>query len=206
MKASWVALIAVTAFAEPRIFYSKSFPGSQPPYVEVTLEKDGKVVYKESPQDELPVKFQIEPAEAAEIYALAEKLERFGRPLESGLAVARMGDKTYRWEDPPAPPREVKYNYSADLDAQTFQNWFEKMVETVQLYLNLDRAVKFDKLGANKALLLLQAGMERNRLVALEQFLPLLDRVARNSSYLNMARERAAALAGVIRAGKPKAE
>jgi hypothetical protein len=48
--------------------------------------------------------------------------------------------------------------------------------------------------------------MERNRVVGGEQFLPLLDRVIKNDSYLNMARERAASIAAVIRAGKPKAE
>jgi hypothetical protein len=206
MKLLCMFLLAAAAFAEPRIFYSKSFPGSTPPYAELTIQQDGSVVYKESSDDELPVKFKIEPAEAAEIFALAGKLDRFGRPVESGLPVARMGEKTYRWEDPPAPPREVKYNYSTDTDVQAIQAWFEKMVETVQLYLNLERAAKFDKLGANHALLLVQSAFERQRLVAPNQFLPLLDRVTKNSSYLNMARERAAAIATAIRANAAKAE
>ena len=64
----------------------------------------------------------------------------------------------------------------------------------------MERTVRFDKLGVNKALLQLQAAMERRRLVALDEFLPLLDRVRKNESYLNMARERAAALAEAIRA------
>ncbi|MBK5290923.1 MAG: hypothetical protein JJE04_04410, partial [Acidobacteriia bacterium] len=59
------------------------------------------------------------------------------------------------------------------------------------------------KLGAHKALLQMHAAMERNRLVALDQFLPLLDRVVKNDSYLNMARERAASLAEWIRNGPP---
>jgi hypothetical protein len=211
-----IALIAAAAaaFAEPRIFYSKSFPGSAPPYCEITLEKNGKVVYKESAQDDQPVKFQIAAEEASQIYALAEKLEHFSRKLESGLNVAKMGEKTFRWEDPakdagkPSEPaaNEVKFNYSMDPDARALQDWFERMTETVQLHLILERSVRFDKLGANKALILVQAAMERNRVVGAEQFLPLLDRVIKNDSYLNMARERAAAIAAGIRAGKPKAE
>ena len=48
--------------------------------------------------------------------------------------------------------------------------------------------------------------MERNRLVGLPQYLPMLDRVAKNDSYLHMARERAASLADFIRnPQKPKA-
>ena len=198
-----LALLAAPVLAEPRIFYSKSFPGSTPAYVEVVLEPSGKATYKESAQDELPVKFEMTAEEAAQIFALAQKLDRFSRPLESGLNVAKMGEKTFRWEDPPKNS-EVKYNYSTDVDAQALQNWFERMVETVQLYLYLERAVKFDKLGANKALLLLQAAMDRNRLVGAPLFLPLLDRVVKNDSYLNMARERAASLADAIRTPKPK--
>jgi hypothetical protein len=188
--------------AESRIFYSKSFPGSAPPYMEITLERDGKAVYKESPTDEVPVKFQLTKEEADQIFALAEKLDRFGREIESGLKVANMGKKTFRWEEG-AKKTEVTYNYSTDLDAQALQDWFERMNETVALFLNLERAVKFDRLGVNKALLLVHAAMDRNRLVATPQFLPLLDRVARNESYLNMARERAALLAQTIRNGSP---
>jgi hypothetical protein len=200
-----LSLMAAAAWAEGRIFYSKSFPGSSPPYVEITLERTGQVVYKESADDPQPVKFELPAEEAELIFALAQKLDYFSRPLESGLAVAKMGDKTYRWEDPPKK-NEVKFNYSMDLDARAIQDWFEKMSETVQLYLYLERAVKFDKLGTNKVLLLLQAAMDRNRVVGGPQFLPLLDRVVKNSSYLNMARERAAVIAATIRAGKPKAE
>jgi hypothetical protein len=44
----------------------------------------------------------------------------------------------------------------------------------------------------------------RKRLVGLDRFLPLLDKVAKNDVYLHMARERAASLASAIRDPKPK--
>ena len=53
-------------------------------------------------------------------------------------------------------------------------------------------------------LLQMQASWERNRLVAPEQFLPLLDRIAKNESYLHISRELAAAIAEAIR--KPAAQ
>jgi len=65
-------------------------------------------------------------------------------------------------------------------------------------YFALERAAKFDKLGVNQAILKLEAawtgGAGRRRSV-----LPLLDRVAKNESYLNMARDRAAKLAAAFR-------
>jgi hypothetical protein len=39
--------------------------------------------------------------------------------------------------------------------------------------------------------------------VAAQQFLPLLDRIAKNDSYLHIARERASALAEAIRKPPP---
>jgi len=192
--------------AEPRIVYSKSFPGSRPAFVLITLERNGKAVYKEAADDPQPIPFEIKKEEADEIFALAEKLDKFKRELESGLKVANMGMKTFRWEDGASSSREVRFNFSMDLDARAILDWFEKMTETEQHYINVERAVKFEKLGTNRALLQMQAAMERNRLIGLGQFLPLLERVTRNESYLNMDRERAAALIDWIKNPKPKAD
>lgn len=202
MRHSLITLCLGVAFAaEPAIFYSKSFPNSTPAYVSIELSKNGDIVYKEAVDDEQPVKLKIEPAEADEIFALAEKLDHFKRPLESGLKVAFMGEKTFRWVSD-APPQEQKFNYSQDLDANKLQDWFERISESEQLFFFLERTVKYDKLGVYKALLQLEAAYDRKRLVAWSQYLPLLDRVAKNSSYMNVARERAASLAEVFRAPK----
>jgi len=66
----------------------------------------------------------------------------------------------------------------------------------------LERAAKYDKLGVNDALLQLEAAMDRKRVVAPRQMLPMLDRIAKNESYLHMARARAAGIADSIRAAK----
>jgi hypothetical protein len=188
-----------TAFAEPHIFYSKSFPGSVPAYVEITLERNGTVEYKESPDDDQPIRFRLAGVDADTIFDLAAKLGHFDRPLEAGLNVAKMGEKTYRWIEDGATKHEVKYNYSMEADARPFQDWFEKITETAQHRMILERTVRFDKLGVNKAILQMHAALDRGRIVAPDQFLPLLDRVHKNASYLNMARERAAHIADVIR-------
>jgi hypothetical protein len=41
--------------------------------------------------------------------------------------------------------------------------------------------------------------MERKRVVGLDQYLPMLDRIANNESYMHTARARAAELAEMIR-------
>lgn len=187
----------------PKILYTKSFPGSVPAFVSVELLKSGQAIYKEAPDDQEPVDFKMSAEDAGQIFGLAEKLERFKRPLESNLKVANMGQKTFRFEDGSAK-NEVKFNYSLDEDARILQDWFERITETQRLHFDLERTAKFDRLGVNKTLLQIEAASDRGRLVGVERFLPLLDRVAKNDSYLHMARERAAAIADFFRNPRPK--
>lgn len=190
------ALVFATILAQADdgvVFYSKSFPGSKPEYMEIEIQATGEAQYKESAGDDLPVKFKLLDEERTAIYALVEKLEFFQRKLESGLPVAKMGEKTYRYSKD-GKKYEVKFNYSQDLDAQALQDWFEKMTETVNLFYDLDRTVRFEPLGVNRALLLLESAWDRKRLIGIELYYPLLNRVIKNDRYLNMDRERAGRL------------
>jgi hypothetical protein len=202
------SLVAMLSAADgPSIFFSRFLPGGVPPYVQITVERDGRAAYRETldDPDEKPIEFRLRRHEVDEIFGLAEKVDFFRKPLESGLKVANMGEKTFRYIDG-AQVHEVKFNFSQDLNARLLGDWFARMIESEQHYINLERTVRFDKLGVNKVLLQLQASMERNRLVAPDQFLPFLDRVAGNDSFLNMARERAAGLASAIRASNGKGQ
>jgi hypothetical protein len=134
-----------------------------------------------------------------EIFALADKLDRFKRPLESGLKVANMGMKTFRFEDG-ANSTETKFNYSQDVDARALQDWFERITETENILINLERTIRFDRLGLNAAVVEVHSAWDRKRLVAPDQFLRLLDRIAKNQTFMHMTRERAASLADAFRA------
>lgn len=197
----WAGLLLISsaaASAEPHLSYSKYFKGSTPEFVAINIARSGEATYQEAKDDDNPIKIQLLPADTEEIFKLADKLGRFQRPIESGLKVANMGLKTFRLEDGDEK-HEVQFNYSQDLDAQALLDWFERITDTEQHFINLDRTVHYDKLGVNDVLLQMQITWDHNRLVAPEQFLPLLDRVAKNESYIHVARERAASLAEVIR-------
>jgi hypothetical protein len=204
VKWSWILLCAGTLLGAdgPRLFYSKSFPNSVPPYMQVTLDKAGNAEYRETPDDELPLKFHLAETETQEVFGLADKLDHFKRPLESGLKVAFMGSKTFRYENGDQKP-EVKFNYSEDLNAQALLDWFERMCESAQLRIELERAAKYDKLGVDKALRMLWSAIDRKRPVGLDQYLPMLDRIVNNESYMHAARAKAAELAEYIRNPKP---
>jgi hypothetical protein len=127
-----------------------------------------------------------------------EKLDYFRHPLESPAKVAFMGTKLLRYEGDKAKG-EVKFNYSEDVTAQTLLEWFERMAESAELHIDLERAAKYDHLGVMKALVALDAALDGHQVVAAGQFLPLLERIANNETYMHTARTLAADLAGAIR-------
>lgn len=180
-----------------RLEYTKVFPQSQPAYVGITVESSGAAVFKTDPQDEQPVKFQLSSAETAELFGLANKVD-LSQKWEAPLKVAFMGTKTIRYENDGKTGQQV-YNYTENPDARLLTDWFERISESEQCFIDLERSVKYEKIGVNESLLLLQSEWERQRLVAPQQFLPLLDRVIKSDSYLQMARKRAQALADTFR-------
>lgn len=206
MKAAALLLLFVSSVsAQPRLRYTKYFKGSVPEYVAITVERSGATTYQEAKEDDNPIKIQLSDRDTQTLFDLAQKLDHFQRPVESGLKVANMGTKTFAFEDG-AAKHSTEFNYSLDADAQALLDWFERITETEGHLVNLDRTVHFDKLGVNDVLLQLQITWDHKRLVAPEQFLPLLDRIVKNESFLHIARERAAGLAEDIRRITPAAD
>ena len=183
----------------PRISFSKSFPGSIPPYYAITVDRTGVITYNESQDPDNAEKLQLEAAARERMFDLAEKLEHFKQPLESGLKIANLGEKILRWENGPEMV-EAKFNYSLIEEAKTLNDWFDKIADSTRVLLELRRAAKHDKLGVNAATARIQVLWNTRRLLGTEQFLPLLDQIAGNEAYLHMARERAAEVADAIRA------
>jgi hypothetical protein len=199
------SLAAVLAYAQsaPKVVYTKSFPGSDPAYVAITVERSGLVSYKETPDDD-PDTFQLEPAFTDRVFALAGKLDHFKKPIESNLKnIANMGAKTFRWEDA-GETAEIKFNYSTDQSAKDLWDFFEMVSDSERAFLELKRTVRHDKLGVWDALMKITDLWTDSRLVGTPQFLPLFDRVAGDDTYIHLARDRATELAEVVRAWSAK--
>ena len=144
-------LFAATLCAAPQLFYSKFFKGSVPEYVAITVDRDGQATYQEAKEDDNPIKIQLDRASVQEMFDLTQKLDRFQHPLESGLKIANLGIKTFRFDDG-AEHHEIQFNYSQDLSAQALLDFFERITETEQHFANLDRTAHFEKLGVNDVL------------------------------------------------------
>ena len=195
-----VAALAGDA-ALARIVFTKSFPGSVPAWYSVTIDRTGATEYREDPKDDSPIQFHLNESDTGQIFDLAAKLDHFERKLESPAKVAHMGDKTLHYEDG-SVSGTTTFNYTEDLDGRMITDWFERISETERHLIELQRVVKYDKLGVNDALIQLEITLDHKRLIAPEQFLPMLDRVVKNESFMHLARERAANIASQIRGAK----
>ncbi|MBV9085759.1 MAG: hypothetical protein JOZ62_24050 [Acidobacteriaceae bacterium] len=189
-----LAASACTFGATPRLVFTKSFPGSTPAYVYIAVDRTGAFQYKESPADDQSLRAKLSETDTGTLFSMAEKLDFFKAPLESGLKVANTGKKTFRYEDENGAAREQTFNYSLNDTAQQLLDRFEQIAESERAYLELDRTARFDKLGVNDALAGIESLWLRKQLAAPEQFIPLLTRIAGRESYMHLARERAARL------------
>lgn len=180
------------AAAADSLYFSRTFPGSVPPYFEVTIDGDGSAVYKEAPDDEFPIEFQLAPEERERVFGLVDQID-FSEPFEkSKRKVAFTGDKVLRYEGEGGG--EVRFAYTEHEAAADLTTFFVYVAETERHLIALERALQFDRLGVNKALLQFQASYDKDRVIAPKQFLPLLREIVAQDKVVHLARSRASAL------------
>jgi hypothetical protein len=194
LKFIWLgALLTIPLAASDAIFFSRTFPGSGPPYFEVRVDTEGHGSYKES-HDEEPLEFTLSNETREWLFSKAAALDHFKGKLASKRKVAFTGDKVLRFESNGATQGEAKFSYTEDETASELVTWFVRVSETERYYIDLERALQFDRLGVNDALLNLHTAYDNGRIVAPEQFLPILRKVVDQQKIMHVARSRASAL------------
>lgn len=191
-----VFLLACSAWAAapPKLVFTKSFPGSTPAFEFISVDETGTLTYKESATDDQPLTTKMPDSDVTLLFAQAQKLGYFRSPLESGLKVANTGKKTFRYIDASGAATETSFNYSTDPTANQLLDRFEQIASSERAYLELDRAVHFDKLGVNEALAQIESLWLQKNLAAPQQFIPLFNRIIEHESFMHLVRTRAARL------------
>ncbi len=197
-----VIVCAAGAHAQDRIVFSRVFPGAPPERFEASVDRDGSVIYTEP--DEEPVAMRIDGKETEKLFSQAEELDFFTKKLASDRKnIASSGSKVLRYESDGVVRGEAAFDYSEDAAARGLAGWFVKLAETRQHLMNLERAARFDRLGINQALVRLENAFEHERIVAPQQFVPILTRIQLQKNVVHIARARAAGLLERIAAQKP---
>ena len=186
------------------ITFRKIFKSSYPEFVEIKLQQNGMGTYdvRQLDDDANPQPFELSVPVAQKIFELAAKLHNFqGVDLEVHRRVANLGDKTFRYENG-AESHEATFNYTLDATANQLLNVFEGLSRQESDLSDLQRTMRYDRLGVNDAMIQIAMDYDGKLLPDPAKFLTLLDQLAADEKFVDIARERARTLAGRIRAAQ----
>lgn len=181
-----------------RLTFIKVFKGSQPEYIRISVEENGQATYQggaaEKPDE--PESLQLSPELTAQLFSLAAELSYFHNlALDTGQRIAYMGKKTFIYETA-GQRNEVSYNYTQNDAAEKLRALFEGLARGRYLLRQLEQQLVFDRLGLMETLGLFERDLNAGRLVDLEQFAPVLQRIADDPRLMQLARARARELLG----------
>jgi hypothetical protein len=167
----------------------------------VTQRGTGTFDIRQLDDEASPAPFEIGTPLTQRIFDLTAKLRNFqGLDLDVHRRIANLGEKTFRYEKA-GEAHEVKFNYTLDDSATQLLNIFEGLTRQESDLSNLERAMRYDRLGVNDAVRQVEVDYNQKLLPEPERLLSPLDRVASDSAFVDIARQRARTLATRIRAG-----
>jgi hypothetical protein len=182
--------------------YRRIFKSSTPEFIELKIREDtdtGSYEIRQLDDDPGATPFQIDSALRARIFELIGQLNYFkGLDLDVHRRIAYLGEKTFRWERG-SESHEVKFNYTVNSAASQLLQICEGLARQQELIDLLQRRMKYDRLGVNDALLQLETDLSKGVLPEPQNLLPLLDQISADSQLVDIARQRARALAERLR-------
>ena len=186
------------------ITYRRTFKGSVPEFIEIKVGKDGPATYdiRQLSEDADPQPLEIGPAVREKIFDLAAQLHNFaGLDLDVHRRIADLGEKTFRYEND-GVVQETHFNYTINHEASQLLMIFEGLARQQQDQTAIEQKLRYDRLGVNDALVQFEGDLSQRILPEPERLLPVLDRVAADTKVVDVARQRARALAERIRASQ----
>jgi hypothetical protein len=186
------------------ITYRRVFKNSSPEFIEVKIGEEGKATFdiRQLDDDADPQPFEVGPPVRKKIFELAAELKNFAIDnLDIQKKIANLGQKTFRYENGPEV-HETSFNYTVNASAAQLMQMFEGLARQQQDLVLLQRQAKFDRLGVNDALMQFESDMDHRLLPEPERLLPILDQIAADPHFLEIARSRSRALAERIRTSR----
>jgi hypothetical protein len=205
LLASWILVPAVQASsASATITYRRIFKGSSPEFIEIKVAEQGKGTYEihQLGEESGAEAFEVGPAVREKLFKLTAELKNFAiNDLDVRKRIADLGEKTFRYERG-TEVHEVSFNYTLNASANQLMQIFEGLARQQGDLVILERRVKYDHLGVNDALRQFESDLEHRLLPEPERVLPVLDQIAADSRFVEIARTRARALAERIRTSR----
>ena len=188
-----VSIFPQAARLPAKLTYSRTFKGSTPEYLLITVDSKGLGAFEGRKLDEAqsPRPFQLSVGTTERIFALAAQLHNFQSvDLDSHRKVANLGQKTLTYQQGEDVNRVV-FNYTENRMARELVDIFEA-VGTVEEHISaLEFGMKYDPLGLPQELLEIQIELKSRSLPDPEILLPTLEKIAHDSRFLHLAQARA---------------
>jgi hypothetical protein len=183
------------------VTFRKVFKQSFPEFVEIKVGENGQASYdiRQLDEEANPQPFGVSRPIVEKIFQLAAQLHHFDGPsLDIHRKIANLGEKTFRYEKG-AEVHETTFNYTLDSTASQLLDLFEGLGREQIDLNNLERAMRYDRLGVNDAVMRLETDYNNKLIPEPDRLLASLDQLAADEKYLDIARQKARTLAGRIR-------
>jgi hypothetical protein len=184
-----------------KITFRRVFQGSSPEYIELVIWDDAKTAtyeIRQMEEDPGSAPFEVGDAVRTKIFGLTAQLHNFqGQDLDVHRKIANLGEKTFRWEQG-GVSHETKFNYTLNPAAAQLLQIFEGLARQQEHYELITRRMKYDRLGIYDALLQFESDLNRGLLPEPQRLVPLLEQIANDPKFVDVARKRAQALTGRI--------
>ncbi|HVZ16696.1 MAG TPA: hypothetical protein VG897_06245 [Terriglobales bacterium] len=180
----------------PVVSFTLNFPNFKPPFYNISVESSGKAEYKSTAEpnnvgDPYLVKFVVSDAARTRIFDAARELNFFQGNFEyTKNKVAFTGTKTLTFKDADKTSTTT-YNWSDNPTVQELTSLFQGISETIELGRQLEEKYRYDKLGVDSILKAMEEEAKDKRLAELQAIQPILTRIAKDSSLMNISRRRA---------------
>ncbi len=196
------AALSTPAPSGAKLTFRRVFKGSTPEFIEIIVRDDSDTAAYEIRQleeDAGSSPFQVSSGLRAKMFDLAAQLKHFqGQDLDVHRKIANLGEKTFRWQSG-VEVHETKFNYSLNSAATQLLQIFEGLARQQEHVDLISRRMRYDRLGINDALLQFESDFNRSLLPEPQRLLPVLDQIAGDSRFVDIARQRARSLAERIR-------
>jgi hypothetical protein len=181
------ASLAESASSSPatgaKLTFRRIFKSSTPEFIEISVREDSdEATYEIRQLDDDPEKlpFEVSAPLRGKMFELAGQLNRLeGQDLDVH--------------------RKIVFNYTLNTAAAQLLQIFEGLARQQELLMLLERRMKYDRLGINDALLQFESDLNRKLLPEPQRALPALDQIASDTRFVDIARQRARAVAERIR-------
>ena len=183
----------------PTVTFTFDFPGSDPSHFMISVDSDGhasyvsrgKITSEAEPDEPYRLDFSVLPETSTRIFDLTKRARDFEGEVDlKKKGLASTGMKTLAYKDG-QKSTQASYNYSAIPAIQELTGLFENLSATLEFGKRLEYDFRYQKLALNEELKHMEDASSMGTLEELAAVAPMLQKIARDQSIVNVARARA---------------